>query len=262
MINRPLVPRPSALHDSRLETIMIQCPRLVLLGAACLVTLWVPATNRALADLVTYNPANPANASRTDGPYTIGFLFEVGGAPLLISHLGAQDVDNPNPNEVLQDGTRPFGDNDGFVTSGNVSVGLWDSTGTTLLASVLVTDTSLQINSWRYEAIAGGPLTLDANTRYLIGARVGSGIEAFLDEGTGANDIFSPNGITFLENRFATGGVLSAPISNGLGTLGRWGAANATFVPVPEPSSLMLMAGSLLLGLSIARRRRNAPLIN
>ena len=126
---------------------MVRTPRL-LTAAILLGSLLISDPHTARADLVTYDSANPATAARTDGPYTIGMLFQVGATPITISHLGAQDVDNPNANEVTQDGTRAFGDSDGFVSAGNVAVGLWDSTGATLLASVFVTDTSLQINSW------------------------------------------------------------------------------------------------------------------
>ena len=176
------------------------------------------------ADLITYIPG--AASHRADGPYTIGNLFTVGDDDLLLTHLGAQDNSANGPT------------NDGFF-SPPISVGLWNATGTSLLASASVQSAEALVDTYRYAPInGGGAITLTAGNQYLIGAAVGGGREWFEDGGS--TPLFTGNGITLNESRFISGGTLSAPTSQGTLAAGRWAPANAITSVIPEPGTLSL----------------------
>jgi hypothetical protein len=147
--------------------------------------LAVSAGNVA-ANLITYIPG--AANHRADGPFTIGNLFTVGADDLVLSQLGAQDNSSGGPT------------NDGFFSS-PISVGLWNATGTTLLASASVPSSAPIIDTYRYAPInGGGTITLISGNQYLIGAAVGGGIEWFEDGGS--TTLFTGNGITLNQSRF------------------------------------------------------------
>ncbi|WP_437931582.1 DNRLRE domain-containing protein [Sorangium sp. So ce291] len=160
-----------------------------------------------------FSDGGGAASHRTDGPYTQGMLFQVGSSALTIGALGAQDDSLSGPAA------------DGFA-GGGVQVGLWDATGTTLLASTTVLSADPLVGTYRYRALAS-PITLQPNTSYLIGALVGGAFEPFEDNAGAAK--FSAHGVTIVGNRFASGGSLTAPTIDGTGTLGRWAPASALF---------------------------------
>lgn len=198
------------------------------------------ATGPASAAIITCNSASISH--RLDGPYTIGMLFQVGPSPITISHLGVQDDGSSGPNS------------DGFV-GGSVNVGLWNADGTTLLGSVQVASSDLLLDTYRYHALTGY-ITLQANTQYLIGAAVGVGREWWEDNYPSGTATFAGNGVSIIQNRVNVGGTLAAPLLDGTSTLGRWGPANATFIP--EPSTLaMLLGGGIGLWLFVWRRWRS-----
>jgi hypothetical protein len=208
---------------------------------ACVLALWMAASVSA-APILDYNETQ-SSPPRGDGPFTIGTLFQVGASPINITHLGAQDVN----------GATGFGGNNGFVTS-PISVGLWTGDGLTLLGSASVSSNDLLIDSWRYAPITQGPLTLQPNTNYLLGAFVGSGREWFIDDVNAPPAFTAGAGITILQNRFRSGS-FGAPLNDGTLLLGRWGAANATDLSVPEPASIGLWS-LLAIGLVGHRLRR------
>ena len=177
----------------------------------------------------------------------MGNLIEVGSDDLLITHLGAQDDGPSGP------------DGNGFL-AGGVDVGLWSADGSTLLASARVLSGDPLTGTYRYQELAT-PITLSANTQYLIGAAVGGGIEWFEDNQSTV--IFQGSGVSLIENRVRSGGTLGAPTSNGGGTVGRWGPANALIAPpaaqgdIPEPATLaMLPLGAAGLGGYVRRRKK------
>ncbi len=211
--------------------------RPLLLSAALLLAA-LPSACLAAA-VVSYNSA-PAT-SRGDGPWTVGIAFTVTQAGgVLVTQLGVQDA-----------GSGGSPNTDGFVAV-SAAVGLWDSTGGTLLATATVTSTDTLIDSYRYVTL-GTPVTLATGT-YLLGAAVGSGIEWFLDGNPSTSPFVAAAGIIWVENRYQSGGALAAPVLNGGGSLGRWSPANAQFTVIPEPSvTLTGIAGGL--GLLLRRRR-------
>jgi hypothetical protein len=159
--------------------------------------------------------------TRGDGPWMVGDLFQVGTAAELVTALGIQDVVTS-----------------GFV-GGSLQVGIWNSTGTVLLASAFVSSTDPLSNSYRYHTLAA-QIVLAANTQYLIGATVGSGLAWFLDSGTVPVPYSAAAGFTLLQNRFNAGAAFTAPLANGGLAVGRWGPANALATAVPEPDGLIL----------------------
>ncbi|WP_437664902.1 hypothetical protein [Sorangium sp. So ce1182] len=150
---------------------------------------------------------------RTDGPGTVGILFQVGSTAMTVSALGGQDDSVSGPAA------------DGFV-GGGLQVGLWDATGTTLLASTTVLSADSLVGTYRYRALAS-PITLQPNTSYLIGALVGGAFEPFEDNAGAAK--FSAHGATIVGNRYAIGNSLTAPTIDGAETLGRWAPASLLF---------------------------------
>jgi hypothetical protein len=154
--------------------------------------------------------------ARAEGPYTIGNSFTVGSLPMVVDKLGAMDTL----------GSFPWLGSDGFV-AGSIQVGLWTANGATLLASATVSSSDPIDGFYRYYTLPV-PVTLSANTTYLIGARVGAGIEWFLDANLNAV-VTADAGITVAQAGYATGEVLAAPVNNGSNHARRWAAANATF---------------------------------
>ena len=224
---------------------------LKMLATVFMAVLAAPTLSHAI--VLDYNPAIQGTA-RGDGPWVIGTLFQVGPQNQLITHLGAQDADAAatanDPDGA--DGLTGFADDDGFVRP-FIDVGLWDATGTTLLAQARVLTTDPVVDSWRWHALTSA-VVLQANTQYLIGATVGAGIEWFIDDVTAPVPFTANPGFSLIQNRFISSptGTLLAPTSNGTGVLGRWGAANAaSLIPEPATATLLLLTG----GLFIRRRR-------
>jgi hypothetical protein len=173
-----------------------------------------------------YDSGVPAT-TRGDGPWVVGNLFSVGGVAHWVTALGVQDVGLS-----------------GFVAN-SLLVGIWDSTGTTLLASASVLTTDTLLGSYRYHSLAA-PILLTANTQYLIGAQVGAGLEFFLDDPSAPVPFSATAGFTLLQNRFRSGSTFLAPLNDGTLAVGRWAPANADATPVPEPSGLILTACGLV----------------
>lgn len=208
---------------------------LVLLGTVVLLAL-AGIIQPASGAVLKYDPTQQG-AARADGPYTVGSLVQMGSEDQIITHLGVQDadaaVDAQDPDGA--DGLTGFADDDGFFV-GPINVGLWTADGSTLLASASVSSADPYIGSWRYTPIAAGPVTLQANTDYLIGAAVGGGIEWFIDGAT--TPFAADDAATLVGNRFASGGTLTAPTNDGGGSIGRWGPANMMEMPAPVPGAL------------------------
>jgi galactan endo-1,6-beta-galactosidase len=152
-------------------------------------------------------PPLGGTATRGDGPYTMGYVFTVASQNLVVDKLGAMDV---------------YGD--GFYAP--VQVGLWIGDGATLLGTVTVNSTDALSGEYRYHALAS-PLTLAAGVSYLIGARVGSGIEWFLDSWPD-NFTTANTAIVLGDARYSARSVLAAP-TNSSDFAARWAPANATF---------------------------------
>ena len=210
---------------------------LTLLLAALTAALFTIAGSTAFAALITYN--GNAAAHRTGGPYTIGNLFEVGNDPITISHLGAQT------NSLIGPDAGPF--------AADIDVGIWSGNGATQLAQVAVGSADILRYTYRYGEIPGGPITLSANTQYLIGAKVGTGFEYFEDGDLTPElqlipDPFEGNGISFVASRYAGGGTLAPPLTPGSGSSGRWAAANAAFIPAFDPAPAVIAGDGFLQG--------------
>ncbi len=119
--------------------------------------------------------------ARADGAYTVGMLFEVGDAPLVVTHLGVQDVDAVAGDPNGEDGRTGFADADGFYAEQldeefeGPQVGLWTPDGLKLLASARVKSGDPVLGSWRYAEVHGEPVVLASGERHLLGAFVGAG---------------------------------------------------------------------------------------
>jgi len=92
---------------------------------------------------ISFNPGASAEL-RTDGPFNLGTMIEVGSKPVVVTALGAQDGGN--------------------WTAGTIQVGLWDSEGSTLIAYAFVSNSSpAEAGGYRYSPIT--PVTLPSAPR-------------------------------------------------------------------------------------------------
>lgn len=197
-----------------------------------------------LAGQITGLQWDSTGLTRSDGPYTIGNLFTVSAvSDLQVTALGVMDT-----------GLNGF--------TGTVGVGLWDSTGTTLLASITTgfNAGNTTVGDYRFQTL-GSPVTLSASTTYLIGAVVGTSLENFADNSSAAAFTITPAAATYLtlgSSQFASGGTLTAPTTSGGAPVGRWGPANLQFSAIPEPSTYAAIFGGLALVGALIRRRWQA----
>ncbi len=151
----------------------------------------------------------PGNtAKRGDGPYTTGNAFTVAEQNLLVDKLGVMDVGNdgfyaPRPKWVCGLETEPR---------------CW--------APVTVSSTDPLNGGYRYHSLAS-PVTLKAGATYLIGARVGSGIEWFYD--ALPNTLASANPAIFLGDACFNGATGLAAPTNSSGFVARWGGGQCNF---------------------------------
>ena len=154
---------------------------------------------------------------------TIGNLIEVGSEDVTITHLGVHDPDGRN------------------ISTQNRQVGLWNKAGDTLIASVTVTASDLiRKDNYRYHELTS-PVTLSADTRYLIGGEATDGFwDADIGGGasTGTNP-FMGNRLTIIESRFFSGGFAAPMVSGGLNA--RWAGGNAIIAPIAPSVNGMLI---------------------
>lgn len=170
--------------------------------------------------------------------FTVGYKFTIGSSDITLSQLGVFDKDG-----------------DGLLSAHDV--GIWDSTGTTLLTSTTIasgTGATLSGGNFRYNNIAN--LTLTANTSYLIGATTGSDEWAY-DNYTGLS--IDP-ALTIDENRYSAGATLIAPGTNNpafpLFSGGNFMFSLGSGSSVPEPGTIALLFASGFSSLGVVARNR------
>jgi len=191
-----------------------------------------PASGPLDEVLYTFLPGN----LRNDHAGTVGVQFTTPADPLPVSHLGFVDVN--------QDGL-----------SQDHRVGLWNSDGSSLLASATVSAGTgdLLENGFRWVELST-PYDLDPNTTYLLGAETFSGGDQWHNYTTATNDTLNPAFAITNEIPKWGGGAWPAAPTNGAGA-GLYCAGNLAYV-IPEPSTFVLTALGVLGLLGCVRRRR------
>ncbi|MEP7351723.1 MAG: DUF4082 domain-containing protein [Acidobacteriota bacterium] len=195
--------------------------KLVLAGLMAL------ATSAAWGTSVTAVTVTPdsGNTFNNGGLYTLGFEFSISG-PVTVDSLGYF-----SPSILLE----------------SHDVGIY-TTGGTLLASATVTAADTLVGNFTFQSIS--PLNLAAGNYIIAGT-------------SGATDLYAFNpttvsfmaGMTFVESRYNSGASLAFPANPDIG-VGYFGP-NFTVSSAPEPSSILLLTSSLLLGLGVKRMKKS-----
>jgi hypothetical protein len=183
--------------------------------------------------IAAYEFTSPGTDS-TNGSWTFGINFSVGGSNLAVSSLGYYD----------QAG-------DGFLD--NHEVGIYNSVGT-LLASTTVTSADTLIGHFRYASIA--PITLLSGQSYRMVGVSHSDLYTYNVTGFAAD-----SRITYLGDFYDAGTTLFDPVGqfqDGPQFFGFFGPnilLDTGGSSVPEPATYGMMAGGLAV-VSLAARRR------
>jgi hypothetical protein len=187
--------------------------------------------------------ATAKDGARFLGGFVIGNQFTVGAADVSINALGVWD----------QGGN-------GLALSHDV--GLWNSAGALVTsATVPAGMAGVLDDAYRYFPL-GSSVTLLAGQQYRIAALFQTVDDPFNDpwdpdgDGNPFNSpaisdgvaVVSGSGVATVDgDYFVASGVLIEPTNFGGGTPGRWGAANARFIPEPSSIALGVMCGLLAL---------------
>jgi hypothetical protein len=222
------------------------------LASMLAIAIMLSDSSRAAGGAIIAYDSNISASLRTGGPYVVGTLFTVTSATdQVLTALGVQDTPN----------------GDGFT--GTSPVGIWNASGTTLLAKATVSNSTPLSGPdfYRYTTdlrdTNNVPLTssvvLVSGQQYLLGAVVGGSFEAFFDgnfaEAVGQTPFSGDMGFTINVARYAPGSTLVAPTTFGNNFAGAWAPANALVAPVPEPNSMIIFSIGLI-GIWRAYRRR------
>ena len=219
-----MVPSPESKVPSRKTRPGTRDPRP---GTCCLIFLLLFGQSVSAQLIVSFTGGDPLSV----GPGTAGYNFTIGQQPYTVNALGVWD----------ESGT-------GLSTSH--TVGIWDVTSRSLLASAVVSPNgSTDLNGFWYVPVV--PLTLQAGVTYRLGAQYadadfdsarGNATSVAVDHGT-LGDAFLSNGAGF-----------EFPDVNVAGANAGFFGPNAAFVAVPEPVSVSVVSGCLLLAFAWLRR--------
>jgi len=213
------------------------------LGAlALLAALFPTGLSASSAPAVSFTGLN-ASDTFPGGAFSLGFEFSTNSA-IDVTALGFFDADLVNPTYVGLDDCTGCGE-----------VGIYNSTGT-LLVSTTVTTSGTQVGDFIYATV---PTTLlAAGQDYFIVAETGNSTYTFDTTGFSVN----PN-IDYIQDAYTNGSSLAFPTSTdgitaveGGGVFGPNFEETTAASPVPEPSSLSLLALALGLVAFCATRKR------
>jgi hypothetical protein len=172
---------------------------------------------------------------------TFGYEFTVGSQEISVTALGLWVPVAPSPTAGLLNYSH--------------EVGLWDITGSSLLAYTTIgsgTPPSLSPSGAWYESV--GPLTLSANTTYVLGAKYPE-FAMDIDWGTRGAVATSGAGVTLGDARysymaFAFPSAVDANLNDG------YYGPNMLYTVVPEPATCTLLGLGMLALVWFRRNRR------
>lgn len=193
------------------------------------------------AILITIDPGG-VNVAPSNEDISAGFRFTVGDAPIEITKLGY----------LIGRGV--------VETSTSTDVAIWRVSDQFEMTRLTVLNTSPDVQDDFRWGTLGAPVTLGANTQYVIAANRGGSEWIFNSPG-----VTSGSGVTYdtaaVGGFAAGGGTQSALVYPGT-TSGIWpsrvGAfgGNAQYTVVPEPGAFPIAAGLTGLAVALGRRRR------
>jgi len=196
-----------------------------------------------LLSACTFDAASAAAITVTGGEETTGFPnrtqgfnFFTNAVAVTITHLGFYDSGSDGLNQSHE-------------------VGIWTADGSTLLASAIVPSGTAGTLDSGFRFVAITPLVLAANTEYLAGAFNGDNTDPITRYATATTDSRITLGSTRYDLVFT--GVFTAPTGT-QGTDfddGYFGPNFQIGDDVPEPGTIALVAGGILL--AILNRRRS-----
>lgn len=221
---------------------------------ACTSSILLGLTSHISAALVAItSPATSSTASA--GDFTLGYRFTVGSQSLSVTSLGIWDNNG-----------------DGLETGGTGArqMAIWDAGGTLVPGtSVTVPTNGTLDNQFRYQALTS-PVTLLANTDYVIGFDSNGLTIHNSSFTTSESPTFNTTYLTLYDvpgggiptgqrARRINGGGFSFP--NSVAGGGTPWEANFMFSVVPEPSSFSAMMSGLVTMMMMRAKRRNAKAI-
>lgn len=185
---------------------------------------------------------NSGGANRYDG--TVGFRFQVGPTDLLVTEIGALNID-------AAFGTKPGG------LGGEVPWAVWNDGGGLVAMGDLAAGTGAG-ERWAFADVPDFQLL--AGQFYRIGIVLPvSGFDYYRDVGSATPAMFDATGGLVsgsFSSRYSDASGLNFPDGAFVVAGDAYTGPNLRYTPVPEPSVLALLAGAGALAFAALRRRR------
>jgi hypothetical protein len=177
--------------------------------------------------------------STSTSAFTRGFEFTI-SIPITVTSLGWWDSTGSG----------------GLSSSHQVAI--WDTSGDELLSATVASGTTDPLlDGFRFDSNLTGTATLAAGTYVIGGLSTSSDLVAY---DVPSADVTLAPGVTYVQDRYNSGGSLAYPGSTQGLNDGVFGPSFTFVSDVPEPSAWALLGvGGVMLGVTLRQRRRAVP---